>query len=680
MLKRILMLMMTLMLLLTLPADAEELYDHIDAALYRIVLRTDEGDKALGSGVLFADKAAILTAEGCCAEGALYAIGMDGEHAVKSSISLGSGAALLELATPSAAEPLTLAPEDVQSLPYIFGTNAEGARGTMPLYKARADMRDGLRTLLFSSEEGLLPGAFLTDEEGRVTALVTAQQMEGAGSYAALGVSALGKLMSTEEPADNGLLPCTLTWEDGKLTVSWTDAARTEGVYVVTLLSNQNLYYTTYEADITERSLVLTPPPGHTYSIQVQRAASEAESLPPDWDVMQDYTLPLLPFKAYGFQGECALLSLPAGVDSTGDEAPMSVFTSAALTDPQRDILLSVEGSYDIPAEHTAALALELLSPDGQFFFDEQAIGLDPVSAPADSFVLPLDDLLASCVEFSGGTLQEGVHTVRFFLDGLLAGEYAFTVTADGEAPAAAPAEPTAEGFASGLTPVHENGLVTLTWDAASIPEGAKARAYCLYGSNPYFTYFDLEPGAHSVEFFTIPGRQTAAWVAWSADGEFTQSSPPARNQYVLLEAAEESPLTAHSFRNVRIGLAASADPKAAASTDFLPQAPITREMLTDRTTPIYFMTEDTYQVGATSEDHPLLIVLTSPDGMCFADMGYYIFDRALQASDLWLKDISQLFADYASFAGDAAWPSGEYRLLYCIDGQVAGEIRFTLE
>ena len=68
MLKRILMLMISLMLLL-MPAHAEGIYDQIDAALYQIILRTDAGDKPLGSGVLFADPATILTAGGCCAEG-----------------------------------------------------------------------------------------------------------------------------------------------------------------------------------------------------------------------------------------------------------------------------------------------------------------------------------------------------------------------------------------------------------------------------------------------------------------------------------------------------------------------------------------------------------------------------------------------------------------------------------
>ena len=679
MLKRILMLLMTL-LLLALPAGAEDLYDQIDAALYQIVLRTDAGDKLLGSGVLFVDASAILTAEGCCKEGALYAVGLDGEYAVESVTPVGSGAALLTLASPATAAPRLLAPAEAQSLPFIFGTNTDGERGTMPLYKARVGMRDGLYSLLFASEEGLLPGAFLTDEQGRVTALITNQQMEGLGSYAGLGADSLGQLLSTEEKADTGFLDCTFAWEDGELTVSWTDKAHTEGVYVVTLVTEENQYYTTYVADITERSLAVTPPPGHTYGIQVQRAASEAEALEPDWNVLRDYTLPLLPFPAYGMQAECAILSLPAGSETIDDDSTLTAFTAANLTDPARDIYLRADCSYTIPTLHTANLTLELIAPDGQFFFDEQIIDLDPADAAADSLYFSLNTVLDSCVEFSGGALQAGQHTLRFFLDGCIGGEYTFSVTEEGAAPAAAPAEPATEGFASGLGTTRENGLVTLTWDAATIPEGAKVRAYYLYDSNPYYIYLDPDAGANSVQVFTVPGHQTAAWVTWSTNGEFTLSRQPGADEFILLDAAPAEPITAHSFRNVRIGLAASADPKAPTSTNFLPQAPITREMLTDRATPIYFMTEDTYQVGATSGDHPLLIVLETPDGMCFVDLGYYIFDRSLQSSDLWVKDISKLFADYESFTGDAAWPAGDYRLLYCIDEKIAGEIKFTLE
>lgn len=683
MLKRILMLMMALLLLLPLhAAGEEELYDRIDEALCLIVQRTEAGDTPIGSGALFGDASTVLTAA-CCQEGALYAVTPDGEYAVTGSRPLGCGAALLTLASPAGDAPLTLAPTDAQSLPFIFGVNDGGERGTMPLYNARAGLQEGLITVVLDSEEGLLPGAFLTDEEGRFTALVTSQQAEGLGSYNALGIHALSQLL-TGETADDSLLDFTLSWEDGVLTIAWTDEERTEGLYVITLVNRYNNYYTTYEAELSERSLTLTPPPGHSYAVQVQHAASEAEALPPDWVRILEYTLPMLPFQAYGFEAECSVISVPAGTEATGEEAPVTAFTPAALTDKGQDLLLNVHSSYTVSAETTATLTVELLAPDGQFFFDEKFIDLYPDTAADDRFVLPLDELLASCLKFSGGAAQEGEYTVRFFLDGCKAGEAAFTVTAQGEAasPAPAPAAPATAGFAAILSLESSSGLATVTWDTESIPAGAAVRVYTLQAGNPYFNYLEAEEGQSSAQVFVVPGRQMLVWAAWSTEETFAHVMPdlsiPA--QYRILEEIALTPLTAHGFRNVRIGLAASADPAAASSTDFLPQTPITREMLSDRATPIYFMTEDTYQVGATTEDHPLLIVLTTPEGMCFTDIGMYIFDRSLQASDLWKKDVSAIFEAYESFAGDAAWPAGEYSILYCIDGQLAGEINFTLE
>ena len=77
--KRILSLIVAFFLLLPcMSAGAEDVDSLIDNALYRIVLRTAEGDVLLGSGVLFLNESVLLTAEGCCREGQLYAIGGDG--------------------------------------------------------------------------------------------------------------------------------------------------------------------------------------------------------------------------------------------------------------------------------------------------------------------------------------------------------------------------------------------------------------------------------------------------------------------------------------------------------------------------------------------------------------------------------------------------------------------------
>lgn len=106
--KRILPLLAALVLCfcLTLCAAAES-----PDALYRIVLRTEEVDVTLGTGVVYGEADTLLTAEGCLREGALFAIGADGEHAVSSWEALdATGAALLRLAEPSTAQirPLTV--------------------------------------------------------------------------------------------------------------------------------------------------------------------------------------------------------------------------------------------------------------------------------------------------------------------------------------------------------------------------------------------------------------------------------------------------------------------------------------------------------------------------------------------------------------------------------------------
>ena len=148
----------------------------------------------------------------------------------------------------------------------------------------------------------------------------------------------------------------------------------------------------------------------------------------------------------------------------------------------------------------------------------------------------------------------------------------------------------------------------------------------------------------------------------------------------MIIQAEEESPFLAHDFKNLRIGLMPSDDPEAGTKMTWIPQQPLTREILSDRDTSLYFQTEDCYHISATSEDHPMVIVLITPEGLCFVEPGYYIFDLTMQSSDLWLKDVSKLFADYESLVHGEAYPAGEYRMLYCIDGMVAGEYTFTLE
>ena len=286
MLKRILILAACFMLC-SLPVHAEEaVIDLIDQAVYRIVLRTGEGDVPVGSGVLFIEPDILLTAEACCAEGEMVAIGRDGEHPVLAWEAAGrAGAALIQLAEDSAAQPLFLSSYDANALTCLFGANSQGNVVIAPMYHLRQDVYCGQSALAISSEEGLLPGAVLADEKGQVVSLVVAQQAEGAGVYTGLDPDSLyAAIVNDDEGAP--FLPLTVVWEEGMLTVAWEDEARTDGLYLITISGEPNSYYTSFEADHTLRSLQLAVPPGENYYLQAQWVPEGGQAASPVWSAM----------------------------------------------------------------------------------------------------------------------------------------------------------------------------------------------------------------------------------------------------------------------------------------------------------------------------------------------------------------------------------------------------------
>ncbi len=426
--KRILMIALTLLLLMGASACGEEAYDQIGDAMYRIVLRDGETDVTLGSGVLFADQQTLLTALACCQEGELFALGSDGEHPVlRYDAAEGAGAALMTLATPSAAKPLVFAENGTNTMPLLFGTNAEGSMGTVPLYMVRHGLINGFDALMLSSEEGLLPGAFIADSEGKVTGLVIVQHMEGFGTYIGVDASVLGRAMAPAKE-ESPFLPATLLWENGLMTISWQDAERTNGQYIITISGEGNRYYSDYTQEIAQRSVGLALPPGHTYYTQVQWVADNADGIPPVEDDMMVFTLPETTFTAFGFTQQCYLAGAPAGKATETVLPEMTKPTAEILTDPAKDIYLQIRSAYANIAQDEMTMTLELIAPDGQFYFEEMGFVFVPEYAQDDSFAVPLDDLIADCVQFSGGALKPGKYLVRYAINGQVAGECAFTL------------------------------------------------------------------------------------------------------------------------------------------------------------------------------------------------------------------------------------------------------------
>lgn len=429
MFKRILSLLVLLMAVTAFSALAEdEIYRKVSDALYRIVMRTEDGDVTLGSGVLFVDEKVLLTAESCCMDGDLYAIGADGEHRILLwQIAEESGVALMEMLTASSAEPLSLANYSADSLPYLFGVTAQGESGAVPLYQARKAVCRGREALVFSSGEGLLPGAFAVDAKGGVISLVISQQAEGAGMYVGYDPEGIYAAMH-EESGTDAFLDASAQWADGLLTISWSEATPEGSRCIVSITGEKNSYYTEYEAEAGKKSMAIIVPPGHTYYYQAQWAAAGQEASDPVWSAMTAYTVPQKDFTGYGFRQECYLSSAPAGVMVSEALPKLENITAEHITGGENDMYLQITNIYDVEEAVELPMTAELIAPDGQFYFIIYGYTFDPAYEQNDVFSLPVQELFNVCAQFSGGSLRPGDYVIRYAIGGQVAGEYAFTL------------------------------------------------------------------------------------------------------------------------------------------------------------------------------------------------------------------------------------------------------------
>lgn len=240
------------------------------------------------------------------------------------------------------------------------------------------------------------------------------------------------------------------------------------------------------------------------------------------------------------------------------------------------------------------------------------------------------------------------------------------------------------EGLVHGFTATVEDGQILLDWTDAQygvITENTVFTAYVTATCNPYLSYDEITGGETTAAFPAIPGTEMLVWIAVSEGPLAEHVFPETAADSVLLTVPAGEAFTGYGFQNLRCGVTAGEPGLDGVITEFLPQQPLTRELLSDRTQAIYFQTEDVYTVEKEDSDHVLLLALNTPEGYVFTYYSGYIFMPEMNASDMWLTDISAVFEDYELFVPEAErWPAGEYALAYYIDGSEAARIPFTLD
>lgn len=381
MLNRIFSMALALLMALTfLPAQAE---NAVPTALYRIVERTETGDRTLGTGVLFGSQRMLLTAPGCWSEGELVAIGADGEHAVsyKGEIA-GTQLLMLGLATDSALTPMTVTASDNLMNYTIYGAAADGSFVSREVTLSRATAIDGRAEVLLTAGEGLLPGAIMLGGDGGVACLTLWQHGEGAGVYAALAnvtlsylTTGAGESVQETEGLVHGF---TAKVENGQILLDWTDAdygVVTENtVFTAYVAASCNPYLSYDELTGGETSTTFPAIPGTDMLawIAVSEGSLGKTVFP---ETAADSVLLSIPagepFTGYGFRNlRCGVTAGEPGLDGTIAEfRPQPPLDRELLSDRTQAIYFQTEDAYAAEREDSDhVLMLALHTPEGYIF------------------------------------------------------------------------------------------------------------------------------------------------------------------------------------------------------------------------------------------------------------------------------------------------------------------------
>lgn len=440
MMKRILSLMLAaLMLLALMPARAEE---GIPEQLYRIVLRTEEGDETLGTGVLFGTNTALLTAEACWAEGSLYAIGQDGEHRVSyRGEVMGSHLITLGLATPSAAQPLTVTTADYLLDYMLYGASAAGSFVRMALRNSRTTAVNNRAEALLYAQEGLLPGAIMLGNDQGLACVTLWQEAEGEGVYTCVADVTLTALFGTEGDASQPRLleGFTARYEAGEIHVDWSGAMgytlTEDTVFSVYCTTEGNNYFSRDLLESGETSTSFPAIPETEVMVWVSASQGEPEELlyPEYSSQVQFVSVPeALPFTLYGHRNlRMGVTCAEPGLDGMAtDFLPQQPLTRENLTNPDLAIYFQTEDAYSVSQEDDAhTLMVSLYTPEGCSFCYHSGYVFMPEFNESDLWLSDITAVFEDYERFcEGEPWPAGEYTVLYTIDGGEVAHITFTL------------------------------------------------------------------------------------------------------------------------------------------------------------------------------------------------------------------------------------------------------------
>lgn len=438
--KKLLALLLCALLLPILPAVAE---DELELPLFRLVTFNAEGrEVTLGSALLAVEEDMLLTTVPVADWGTVIAYSPDGmAYSVWAEKELSHGVTLLWLNRKTGHAPAWL------SLPFgvlrVVGYTRSGLFHDM---ESEHPMMTGYHdetAWLVDAVEPLLPGAVVTGNGNEWLGLVAATWGEGEASYVALPVSTMREVLKEAESARAPVNPGWLTglflrYQDGVLTVDWS-GSEIEGlsedsgfVVYVQDVGNEDLFYTYYRIeDASVRSKDIIVAPGRHYQVWVwhDRGGNSGVKNPGVRNATMFETPDSGLFTDYGFTSECRFVVTKDDGDPniSEDIADVSADNIFMLLEAGKELYLRVVNTYDVDEDIKLPLVIALETPEGYLFTDEQGYIFSPEYEENDVWSVPVGELFKTYFEYGVGYCVPGEYRLRYAIDGVWAGEYAFT-------------------------------------------------------------------------------------------------------------------------------------------------------------------------------------------------------------------------------------------------------------
>lgn len=423
------------------------------SAVYRLVSRDAAGeDTLLGCALLLGDEYTLVTTVAAAsAYGGLYAVGDDGEHAIRRGLRVpGSELVTLTLASPSSASPLTISTDG--GVYAVLGCGAEGVVTLSVGQEASVVRYAGENCTAISAREGLLPGCAVVDEQMRVTGMVAASCGEGVGRYAVLPAEMLPMTgdgeefdlgrddatmedFLTEETETVWLRDVALTQDGAVLTADWSASPvadmRDDSVFAVFLMDLENTYYSYVQVSGDQSRCAFPASPGRTYLVCVQHAHGEAvtDVVFPE-DAVTYITMNHAPmFDRYDYQTTELYLGVLAaeGAEDAALAQPLEEITAEALMAEDIDVYLQAVSSYEVSETAESELLGVLTTPEGYAFTVSGGFVFDPTLAQEDAWHLPVSPMLDDYLTFCG-SIASGTYVLTYYFDGEMAGSISFEV------------------------------------------------------------------------------------------------------------------------------------------------------------------------------------------------------------------------------------------------------------